>query len=189
MKKTSLLLALFLVSPFLRAQTPSSQQQQDSLEQLLCAVAKCQRNIRIVIKQKDGATYDKTFAVIPAAVQRFGVVILTGQTIYIEADIDGDKLTNYRAVDQIVNPKITITAKLEQMKDGGMMLSLHNPFDKALKFNMGIMPLDAEELYKTSSCPVAAGGNSYEMWPYPIFQLVLANGRLLEPSETIACVE
>ncbi len=190
MRKASLQLSLLVASSLSHAQEhPATQQEQAALEQNMCAETKCQRNLRVVLKQKDGATYDKTFAVFPATVQGFGVAVVAGQTLYIEADIVGDKLTNYRSVDAVTDPNITITAKLEQMKDGGMMLSLHNPFNKAIKFNMGIMPLDSDGLYKTSSCPVIAGGGSYETWPYPIFQLVLGNGRLMEPSDTMACVE
>jgi hypothetical protein len=70
-----------------------------------------------------------------------------------------------------------------------MMLSLHNPFNRPLKFNMGIMPMGSDDLYKTSSCPIIAGGGSYEMWPYPIFQVVLGDGRLMNPDDSTACVE
>jgi hypothetical protein len=172
-------------APTPAASTPA---EQSTLEQM-CVETKCQRNVRIVLKQKDGVTYDKTFAVFPATVQDFGVTVVAGQTIYIEAAVDGGKLVSYRAVDSVTDPKITITAKLEQMEDGGMMLSLHNPFSKAVKFNMGIMPLDSDGLYKTSSCPVIPGGGSYEMWSHPIFQVVLGNGRLLEADENMACID
>lgn len=189
MRSSPVLLTLFLASLPLQAQEPTPAQKQAELEQRMCAETECQRGLRIILKQKDGKTYDQTFAVFPAIVQGIGVTVAAGQTIHVEAGIDGDRLVDYRAVERVTNPKATITATFEQMEDGGMMLSLHNPFDKALKFNMGIMPLDAEDLYKTSSCPVVAGGSSYELWPYPIFQLVLGNGRLLEPGNTVACVE
>ncbi len=189
MRAITILLLLFLASKLLQAKDSTSLSEQTALEQRMCAETKCQRNLRVILKQKDGKIYDKTFAVFPPTVQDFGIAVVAGQNIYVEAEIEGDRLTNYRVVEQIVNPKTTITAKFEQMEDGGMMLTLHNPFNKTLKFNMGIMPLDAEDLYKTSSCPVIAGGNSFEMWPYPIFQLVLSNGRLMEPSNSVACVE
>ena len=54
---------------------------------------------------------------------------------------------------------------------------------------MGMMPLDTDGLYKTSSCPVIAGGGAFEMWPYPIFQLVLGNARLLDAKAPMACTE
>jgi hypothetical protein len=190
MSKAGLFLALFAISTVARAdEPPVTKLNQAELEEKMCAETKCQHNLRVVLKQKDGTTYDRTFAVFPSTVQGFGITVVAGQTIYVEADIDGNDLVKYRAVDQIANPKITITAKFEQMKDGGMMLSLHNPFNRPLKFNMGIMPMGSDDLYKTSSCPIIAGGGSYEMWPYPIFQVVLGDGRLMNPDDSTACVE
>ncbi|PZO61859.1 MAG: hypothetical protein DI635_13895 [Pseudoxanthomonas suwonensis] len=53
-----------------------------------------------------------------------------------------------------------------------------------LKFDMGIMPLDGNDLRRTSSCPVAK--TSLESRPYPIFRLVLANGRALPKVDAAA---
>jgi hypothetical protein len=193
MRRTVVLLALcFAALPFgsqAQAQDPAARPDVTSAEQRLCAHADCQRNLHVVLKKKDGTAYDETFAVFPATVQGFGVSVVAGQAIHLEANVDGGKVIGYRAVERIADPAITITVKLEQMVDGGMMLSLHNPFGKALKFEMGIMPLDSDGLYRTSSCPIIADGDSFEMWPYPIFQVVLGNGRLLEPGDSMACVE
>lgn len=49
---------------------------------------------------------------------------------------------------------------------------------------MGIVPLDGNDLRRTSSCPVAK--TSLESWPYPIFRLVLANGRALPKVDAAA---
>lgn len=155
----------------------------------MCAATKCQHDLRVVLKQKDGGTYDRTFPVFPGAVQGIGVAVVAGQTIHVEADIEEERLTNYRVVEEVADPKITITATFEQMEDGGMMLSLQNPFDRPIKFNLGIMPLDSDDLYRTSSCPVIANGGAYEIWPYPIFQVLLGNGRIMNPKESMACVD
>jgi hypothetical protein len=185
----ALLPALMLCVMQSHAQTPAPRQEQDSLERQMCAEARCQRNLRVVLKKKDGTVYDRTFPVFAPTAQDFGVTVVAGQTIYVEADVVDGKLANYRAVEKVVDPGITITAKFEQLEDGGMMLSLHNPFDKPVKFNMGITPLDSNGLYKTSSCPVGANGNSFEMWPEPIFQVVFGNGRLLEAGAAMTCIE
>ena len=52
-----------------------------------------------------------------------------------------------------------------------------------------IMPPDGESLFRTTSCPVAAGKDAYELWPGPAFQVVLADGRLLEQGDDMGCVE
>jgi hypothetical protein len=51
-----------------------------------------------------------------------------------------------------------------------------------------MMRLSSERLEKTSSCPVVPGGALFETWPYPIFQVLLANARLLEPGDKYDCV-
>lgn len=165
----------------------SSSPEQAALEAKMCSETKCQRNLRVTLRQKDGKSYDQTFKVFPGIVQGIGLTIVAGQTIYVEAEVSGHRLINFTAVDTIKKPEKTITAKLEQMDHGGMMLQVTNPFQKSLKFNMGVMPLNSNGLHKTSSCPIIPGGSAYEMWPYPIFQLVLSNAHLLGPKDEIAC--
>jgi hypothetical protein len=162
---------------------------QEDIEREMCEHTVCQRNLHVVLKQKDGKTYDQTFAVFPGVVQEMGITVVAGQTVHVEADVAGDRLVKLKAVDAIAHPDKTITATLTQDQNGGTMLSLTNPFARPLKFDMGMMPLDADSLFKTSSCPVIAGGGSFEMWPYPIFQLVLANARLLDAGAPMACTE
>lgn len=153
----------------------------------MCAHTKCQHNLRINLKDKDGGTFDRTFQVFPAAVQPLGIVVAAGQTVHIEADVVDGRLTNLVHVDAIANPHKTITAKFEQIDGKAMMLTVSNPFKQALKFNMGIMPLDQTRLVKTSSCPIVAGGKAFETWPYPIFQVALGKGRLLPEDSKVAC--
>jgi hypothetical protein len=69
-----------------------------------------------------------------------------------------------------------------------MLLKVTNPFSQSLKFNMGMMPLDSDKLLKTSSCPVMAGGSSFESWPEPVFQVVLGNARFIDADKgQVAC--
>ena len=167
---------------------PQSDEERQAVEKDMCEHTVCQRDLRIVLKQKDGTTYDKTFKVFPGVIQDAGVTVVAGQTVYVEAEIEGERLKYLRAVEAITHPETTITLKLEQNEDG-MILNIKNPFPRTLKFDMGIMPLDKDGLYKTSSCPVHAGIESFEMWPYPIFQVFLGNGRVLDEKASMDCVE
>jgi hypothetical protein len=187
-KAKAIALGVLLSTVTVQAQEVSNPEQ-SALEEKMCAQTKCQYNLRVTLKQEDAKTYDRTFKVFPAVVQPFGVVVIAGQTIHFEADVVGGKLVNMVAVDTLSHPEKTITAKLEQSDDGGMLLVVNNPFANALKFSMGMMPLDQDKLLKTSSCPVVAGGKIFETWPFPIFQIVLGNGRLLDESDKLACVE
>jgi hypothetical protein len=161
---------------------------QAALEREMCATGKCQSDLRVTLRREDGTLYEGSFKVFPAIVQPMGIVVLAGQTVYIEADVAGDRLVNLAAVGIVTRPEKTITAKFEQNAQGGMLLTINNPFPKAIKFNMGMMPLKSERLVKTSSCPVGAGIALLEHWPFPIFQVVLGNARLLEKGDATACV-
>ena len=151
----------------------------DQTQEEMCKHTECQHNVRITLRKKDGSTYDQTFDVLPGSVQPIGLVIVSGQTLYFEADVQGDKLTGFRIVDAVSHPERTLVAKLQQ-SEAGMLLTVTNPFKRPLKFDMGIMPLERPSLFKTSSCPIVPGGTSFESWPEPIFQVVLGNARFVE---------
>ena len=174
-QRALLSLTLGLASIGVAAKEPrQSEPTQAQIAERMCNETKCQRNLHVVLKKKDGSIYDQTFPIFPAIVQNEGILVVAGQTVYVEAELSNGKLINLRAVDSITHPDKTLTVKLEQMPDGGMMLSTSNPFDALLKFDMGMMPLDSDDLLKTSSCPVLKG--SFEMWPYPILQVYLGAG-------------
>jgi hypothetical protein len=145
----------------------------------MCKHTLCQHDLRVTLKTKDGGTYDHTFDVFPGTVQPFGLAIVAGQTVNLEADVTGDTLSNFRVVDAVTHPATTLTAHLEQSPKGDMILSLNNPFGRPLKFDMAIMPLDNPQLLPTSSCPVKAGLKSFEMWPGALFQVVLTKPRFV----------
>lgn len=159
-----------------------------SAKEEMCKHTICQHNLRVTLKKKDGSTFDKTYDIFPGTVQPFGLAIVAGQTLYIEADAANDRLVNFRVVEAVTHPEKTLIATLRQTDDGNMLLKITNPFKQALKFDMGMMPLDQERLLKTSSCPVIAGGFSFESWPDPLFQVVLANARFVDlKGERTAC--
>jgi hypothetical protein len=205
MKSMALLLALFVTAPAFAQETTSPAKPASTPESTtaptdearerarirdeMCATQACQRNIRVALKARDGSSFDKTFDVMPAVVQPFGMLVLAGQTVHVEAAVKDDRLTDLVQVASVVHPERTITVKFEQTENGMMMLSVSNPFPKPLKFHMGIMPLDHDRLLKTSSCPVVPGGHGFESWPYPIFQVALGDGHLLAADAEMACTD
>ncbi|MGH8109550.1 MAG: hypothetical protein ACREO1_12650 [Arenimonas sp.] len=191
--KTSLLvctLLALLVTGGASAQEPEKTiNTVEEAKEAMCKDDLCQRDLRILLKLKDGKSYDKTFDVFPPVVQDIGLMVAAGQKLNIEAEVSGDTLINFKVVKEVVDPKKTIVVSFTQEDDGGMMLSVSNPFERTLKFNMAIMPIDKEALYKTSSCPILAGGRVFEMWPEPIFQILLTNPKLLDDKDqTMVCI-
>ena len=154
----------------------------------MCKKVGCAFDVHVILKRKDGSTYDKILPVVPV-VQPSGVSVYAGQSVLFEADIQGDQLVNLKLVKTIEHPEKTLSASLQQKPDNSMMLTVHNPFKKNLKIAMGMMPLDHPSLLKTTSCPVLAGKFGIELWPYPIFQVWLGNMRLLNDSAEMACSE
>ena len=180
---TALLMAVALCVPNFAHAEKSEQEQ---LIERMCREVGCQKNVHIVLKRKDGPKYDQTFPVFQPTVQSLGIAVFPGQTVNVEADIVDGRLANLRAVEVVADPSKTITASFKQTDSGSMMLHIQSPFEQILKFDMGIMPLDKDDLYKTSSCPVMKGAT--EIWPYPIFQVVLGNGRVIDAADPAAMV-
>lgn len=169
-------------------QSPSAQANSQKTMEDMCRETVCQHNVHVLLKQKDGAMFDRTFDVMPGAVQPHWLAILAGQTLYIEADKANGRLTDFRVVEAVTHPEKTLIVTLHQSDDGSMLLKVTNPFSQSLKFNMGMMPLDSDKLLKTSSCPVMAGGSSFESWPEPVFQVVLGNARFIDADKgQVAC--
>jgi hypothetical protein len=160
--------------------TPPDDLTREKMKQDMCTYTVCQHNLHVTLKKKDGSIYDQTFSLFPGAAQSFGIAIVAGQVLHVEVDIDGDILTDFRVVDIVAHPEKTLFVKLEQSPDGSMLLTITNPFKRMLKFSMGIMPLDKPNLLQTSSCPVVGGGSSFESWPEPIFQVILAKAHFVE---------
>ncbi len=124
-------------------------------------------------------------------VQPAFISIYAGETLYIEADEGEEKPVNLLHVEENQNRDRTIEIVFEQdgeSGDGlGMLLVVRHPFARPLRYNLSMMPLDREEMYRTSSCPVVPGGTTSESWPYPIFVIAMANLRVLDPEGPFRC--
>lgn len=171
----------------------SSTKNQKSSNSLVeyCKTASCRKNVRFRLKKKDGTYFEFSSKLAPPVIQPSFISIFPEETIYIEADKGKNGPINLVHVTENKNPKKTIVFNFTKDKKLGkgysMVLKVHNPFSKPLRYNLGIMPIDSEKLFKTSSCPVIAGGFVYELWSYPIFQIVVAKLRFLNKGDDFGC--
>jgi hypothetical protein len=114
-----------------------------------------------------------------------GVVqIFSGETLYIEADVVGNKLANFKAVPAIINKEKTLTIIFEQDYEGKvhnqMRLTISNPFAKQLDY-MAMMNLMKQRRWvETSVIPVMPGKRSIEMWPDILTSIALSDFTLKE---------
>ena len=157
----------------------------------LCAseLRGCRGPHTIRLLKEDGSIHEVSFDIGVPIVQGDDLVtVLPGETVYLEAEVDGDRVIRLRSVPEIVHPETTITISLSQ-SDGetDMFLVAKNPFPRALKYRMGMERLDHDGLLSTSSCPVVGGGGAYETWPHPIFQIVITDFRFLEEGAGFVC--
>lgn len=145
----------------------------------LCQKTYCRPPLIIKLHKEDGSMFESS-TVTPLPVVQGGslVSIFPGEVIYLEAEEWDTGLKNIRVVEKIADPKRTMTLKFEQTgpdRSGKylMLLKINNPFSKSIKYHAGLMHIDNDNIFKTSSCPIMPGQTSYESWPYPVFQLVL----------------
>lgn len=157
-----------------------------------CKTATCRKNTHFKVKLKDSSYYEYKGAIDPPIIQENIVTLYPGEEVYIEADVSGNSLKNMVVVPGIRSPQKTIVIKFWQepsLRDGTeMMLKVSNPFSKSLRYELGMMSFDSSKLTYTSSCPVMPGLSVFEHWPFPIFQLAMADMRLIDVSgQEIKC--
>jgi hypothetical protein len=159
--------------------------------QTFCETAACRRDLRVRLRRDKGEPYDQTFELLPPAVQDSMVTIHPGEKISAVPLFEGGRFTGWRAArpDEAAGTQI-LTIDLSQSKDDtSMMAHVSTNTGPALKLRMGLVRLDGNERPEsTSSCPLHAGGfSSFEMWPYPIFVLIVADAKRLADSDTMTC--
>lgn len=156
-----------------------------SLEEF-CEKEACRRNFRVVLRTESD-TIDQVIELYAPVVQGTQISLLPGDKVYVEAEFNDDMVTKLTQVSEIVNAEKTIVFDFKQM-DGkvDMMLSIKNPFEKFIKFNLDMVDF-AGQPHQTSSCPVLAGGLAFEAWPHPIPEIIVTNVMFLNDGEPLVC--
>lgn len=154
-----------------------------AMEAEMCRQTACQRDLRITVRDGEGGVFDEHYDVFPAIVQDIGLLVVAGQQIHVEARAQGTVLDQPRAVPGVREPARTLSARLEQREDDGMRLVLEHGFERPLRVRLGVMPLDADEMYEVPSCAVPVGAPRVVALDYPVFQVLLGEPRLLADGE------
>jgi len=117
--------------------------------------------------------------------------MLPGETINLLGRVEGDQITDLRVSELAAQPKNGIHFQFWQdtsMSNGSdMLLRVVSTFDRPVKFDLGMMTFESDEILPTSSCPVYPGRTVLEHWPHAIFQLFVNNFRFIEESDTSVC--
>jgi hypothetical protein len=180
---------LSLVGPVCLGQTQLSEEDAAKDPGRTCERVLCRDATTVRVLQEDGSTLEVSLPARLPFVQPNGwITIFPGEEIFIEVDVEGDRVSNPRAVRNTESPTTTLTFKFWQApnrKDSFLLIA--NPFPRPVKFNLGMRPVPEERLRKTTSCPVLAGRTQVEHWPHPIVQLVIANIRFLPEGAERKC--
>lgn len=151
--------------------------------------------ITISLLKQDGLIYQKKLMPPTPIIQGGNIHVYAGQTLYVEGDLSGDKLTNLRLVQTIKHPEKTLIMRLTQQTKSpapdnkSMVFVVYNPFDKNIKYHAVIVPLENSNGsgIKTSTCPVKAKKTAAEVWQYPLFQLMIKGFKLMDPEKKEVC--
>lgn len=178
--------AWFMSPDLVLAKTKARSQMPESI----CEHTLCRPPQTIRLMRDDGSVFESSFDVENPIVHKGWVSIFPGETLFVEADRDENRLVNLRAVKQMRDPDRTLELRFWQDKGKpDMFLKVNNPFSKAMKYHAVMMLLDSDKLYKTSSCPVLAGKIAFERWPHAIFELLLFDFRLIEDDASKSACE
>jgi hypothetical protein len=148
-----------------------------------CRVTRCRPATRVRIPLGDQGVYEVDFPPSPWVVDQSAISLVPGETLHIEADVGKDGLLEHlRAVETIVAPERTIQLTFTSPADPFLaQLEVKNPFDRPLRYKLGMQLAGRDGLFATSSVPVGAKISAVELWNDPIVQLVLIELRLGDP--------
>lgn len=148
---------------------------QGSAEQIeaLCKTVVCREptTVKLKLNSKEYAQFD--FPKSPFVAEGF-INILSGEKFNVELEEKAGDLEDPRFVKEISHPERTISLAFSQT-DEGMVLTIQNPFPKPIVYECMIQHYKHQGLSKTNVVPVRAKLVSFELWPYPIAQVVISN--------------
>lgn len=151
------------------------QQTADQAREAICQRVPCRPVTTVRLKLNNKEFFEMEFPSGPYVAEGF-INVLAGEEIFVEFDDADGTLSNPRYVKTIAKPERTVSFRLAQT-DEGTVLSVKNPFTKSIMYDCAIQHYSEQRFRKTSIIPVQAGLVSFEMWPYPVAQVVVSGVR------------
>jgi hypothetical protein len=168
---TATLLILLFAGVVAMGQQQTPEQARDEV----CQRVACRPATTVRLKLNAKEYSEMEFPKAPYVAEGF-INVLVGEEILVEFEDVGGVLSNPRYVKTTDKPERTISFRLEQTYDG-TVLRVKNPFEKSITYDCLIQHYSEQRLRKTTIVPVRGGLMSFEMWPYPVAQVVLSNVR------------
>lgn len=154
------------------------QQTADQAREAVCQRVPCRPVTTVRLKLNNKEYFEMEFPKAPYVAEGF-INVLAGEEFLVEFDDTDGMLSNPHYVKTAAKPERTISFRLEQT-DEGTILQVKNPFTKNIIYDCLIQHYSEQRLRKTTIVPVHAGLASFEMWPYPVAQVVISNVRYVQ---------
>jgi hypothetical protein len=151
------------------------QQSADEARAAVCEKVPCRPVTTVKLKLNNKEYFEMEFPKGPYVAEGF-INVLAGEELLVEFDETDGALSNPRYVKTAAKPERTVSFKLAQT-DEGTVLQVKNPFAKSIIYDCLIQHYSEQRLQKTSIVPVQAKLVSFEMWPYPVAQVVISTVR------------
>ena len=155
-----------------------------------CTSHPCRRDVTIRLHKTDGSVFEEHKDFMQPPVQDTVVTVLPGETVrFVPVWKDG-AFDHWREPDGSDAPGAQVfSVKLEEADEhkGTMMGVITNSGAHAAKLRLEMMRLDDDASHYTSSCPIMPGKTSFELWPEPVFTLVVTSAEILGPDAKMVC--
>jgi hypothetical protein len=153
----------------------------------ICKVADCRENKYVKMRIPDGF-FEKTIELYWPIAYKNRISLIPGDVVFIEVEETDTGLGNFKLVEEVVNPEITIEFSFTQIDNKiDTVLVVKNPFPKNIKYHLKTMDFKGN-IDEVSSCPVKANSSVSEQWDYVVLDLILTEMHFLEPNDAMPCV-
>lgn len=150
-----------------------AQDDADKARNEVCQRVECRPPTTVRLRLNNKEYFEMEFPRGPYVADGF-INVLAGEEFNVEFDESEGRLANPHYVKTSTKPERTLSLKLEQT-DEGTVLSVKNPFAREIMYDCLIQHYKEQRLRKTSVVPVGSRLVSFELWPYPVAQVVISN--------------
>jgi hypothetical protein len=175
--KKIIIVSVCLLASCLLGLAQKSQTIAEEAREAVCRRVPCREATTITLKINKREFAEFEFPKGPYVVDGY-INLLAGEEINVEFEVVDNVLSNARYVAKISAPEKTIRFKLEQTEQG-TVLAVKNPFAKNILYDCLIQHYKTQGLKQISIMPVQSRLASFELWPYPITQVVINKVRFV----------
>jgi hypothetical protein len=166
--------------------------------QFICGSdAQCRQGpLHIVLMRRNGSVVSRSVDRPLPYITGYYVTIYAREQLYLQVQLNGDRLANLRVVPYLKSPENTLVINLHQPAylntaqyrgPGGMVLTIYNPFSSPLVYKAAILPADNVRPESVSTCAVMPGKNNSEVWRAPVILVWITDLHLVSNSGAIPC--